>query len=390
MDDKSIFCYASSTFSIEFDFKKINSEPSLIYILTELYRNYLVNDRFGSLNDGSEFYMCGRKDNIFNIQSYIGTEFKNMCEWRIKEILNISYSENKPIYIMWSGGCDSTLIVSLFGMFLDRNKRKDIIILYDYTGIEKYPQFFNKIVKDGFSVLDTKNDYNKIIEPSSKGILVSGFNGDEIIFNRFGYNNSFNDSKISYKDKFRRIANSLGCYKNVDFYLNDIENYSKLLGIDIFSFSDLFYMFEFGCKYSIQKEKLNATLSNPENHIAFFDTNYFNSYWYYSYYTRERNFYYRLEWKKIIYEYSKDDWYFLDKNKGIGYICSYQMDSGFFIKDNLGYHHFYRELNENIGNYYKKMIPIIKKYVKPEYKNCIKLYYFPYIKWLNFRKIPIM
>ena len=85
-----------------------------------------------------------KQKNLYPIPKYddnYSKSFKQICEETAKDILN----EGKTIDIFWSGGVDSTLIVTTFLNIC--KDLKQINIIYDKGGIDEYPLFHKEYVK---------------------------------------------------------------------------------------------------------------------------------------------------------------------------------------------------------------------------------------------------
>ena len=102
--------------------------------------------------------------------------FDYACIQRALELSN----EGKEIYIMWSGGIDSTAIVTAFlksGVNTDR-----ITVVLNQDSIKEYPEFYIKHIRNRFKVMVTEEF---MINISSSlpfgGIVLSGEHADQLV-----------------------------------------------------------------------------------------------------------------------------------------------------------------------------------------------------------------
>ena len=82
-------------------------------------------------------------DNNFNL------EYKDCCEIRTKEIVELSDKLQIPIRILWSGGIDSTLVIISFIKLLGLSAAKDrLIISLSASSIQENYYFYCHYLKD--------------------------------------------------------------------------------------------------------------------------------------------------------------------------------------------------------------------------------------------------
>lgn len=105
--------------------------------------------------------------------------FAQMCYERAKEIARIAGSQK--IFIMWSGGIDSSALLLAFRQIRKSYNLPDIHIVCSHESVTEFPELWNTIVRD--------YDYNGKIHSSfrhpeyyaKQGILVTGEHGDQIM-----------------------------------------------------------------------------------------------------------------------------------------------------------------------------------------------------------------
>lgn len=96
-----------------------------------------------------------------------------MC--RAKELIDA----NLPVYILWSGGIDSTAIVVAF---LKLNQSlENITVILNYDSVKEYTSFFNTHIKPNFKVLVTEEAILKMQYGLLTGVVVSGELADQLV-----------------------------------------------------------------------------------------------------------------------------------------------------------------------------------------------------------------
>lgn len=81
-------------------------------------------------------------------------------------------AESKKIYVTWSGGIDSTLVLS---ELLKYTPGDQLVVMMDNNSIKEYPDFYNKYIKD--KLKNTEMDFytdNPLREAIKDGIVVTG------------------------------------------------------------------------------------------------------------------------------------------------------------------------------------------------------------------------
>jgi len=97
--------------------------------------------------------------------------FEEVLEHRCLELED----SNKQLYLQWSGGIDSTLMLI---SFIKANVNKDqITIVLNPDSIKENPQFFNKHIFPSFEIISTE----KHLSIANEGITIQAEHADQII-----------------------------------------------------------------------------------------------------------------------------------------------------------------------------------------------------------------
>jgi hypothetical protein len=262
-----------------------------------------------------------REKNISPIPEFdinFNKTFKEICEDTARDIIN----EGKSIDIYWSGGVDSTAVVVAFLNVCTDFKQLNIV--YDTGGIEEYPLFYEKYVKDitekpinRWIYHDVNLDDNIIVSGHPAGFIIQSSGQGRSSFGQDGYKGALTGFKESdYKTMPWRDV-----FLDEDF----IENITPQIDnspIEIKSIADLRWWLNFSMKWQSENmtplrflEKLNY--DKMKNCKAFFSTDDFQkwSMWNYDKNLRDVLPPYKIDFKEIIYDLVKDEDYYINKKK---------------------------------------------------------------------------
>ena len=380
---ENIYLSAYHSSSVELLLNNNYSNPSLLYILSLINKNYLLNDRFNILNNDAEWYINSVNDDINEIKKYNIQSFDDCCYIRAKQIIDYANKKNLGICICASGGVDSTCAISSILQVADSTS--NIKILYNKRTLSEYNNLIYILKKNNITCIDTEMNYNKLVSYSKNNILVTGFNGDQILclFYRKYKDKNWKD-EFGYHVISELNNKSIKDFKSYDYWIYQIEKYAKYLNLKIYNWSDVKVILDYGTTTSVLIDKFSSTIDNPNNHIAFYDWIGFYKYFLIHYQKHlyidssiYPNLLYKSDMKKVIFKYFKDESY-LYMNKTMSYLHYYNMPLGFWWIDNNGRHSITGSI-DYISNYVYKNI--IKNLVKKDYIDNFYLNYRRYEKW---------
>ena len=284
--------------------------------------------------------------------------FETVCNERAIFILNQSDRHLCDIYVMWSGGIDSTLaLVSLLKNSREDQKKRLIIIMSE-DSIRENPEFFSKHIRGKLRV------QTRLIFPSvigSKDILVSGEHNDQVfgsdlmqtIIIRYG-----NDiihapySRDVFYSHFRDIIGDIPANR----YLDLLERLMRAAPIPIRSNFEFAWWYNFALWWQAVYMRTfthitprNASLITSEYareyYLPFYNTEDFQLWSLNNPDKRIRDTWKSYKWvcKDIIYEYTKDADYRDNKVKGGSLIKFLRVNDAFNFLDSD--FRLYRELD---------------------------------------------
>jgi len=102
--------------------------------------------------------------------------FEDITDQRAIELINRCQQKNQPMFITWSGGIDSTLIVAALFKHADREYLKQITVLMNNSSYYENPVFFDRIISPYFSY----NNIDHAICHWKDSVVVSGQPADQM------------------------------------------------------------------------------------------------------------------------------------------------------------------------------------------------------------------
>lgn len=293
------------------------NDTDAISVFCQKTRFIYLPDRFGFLNQFSKWDLA-EWHTPFPDTSFIGS-LHDIILYRAIELYTMAKHDGKDIYILWSGGVDSTAIVVAFLQILDTST--DIIhILHTKSSINEFPEFYGMLAGQKCVKLHPI-EFSEIEETITGiegiGYVVTGFPADQL------FGSIINQTlPLSYNDDWR-------CFIEVDDAVSQFESAFSYYGIPIRTVSQFTWFMNFACKWELVKRMFFAEFGFVSNNILnFFDTNKFQN-WSVSNFDylhtnpQTDNRYYKKELKEFIHKFYPCSTYFRDKGKigSIAYAC---------------------------------------------------------------------
>jgi hypothetical protein len=205
--------------------------------------------------------------------------FDDCLEKRIQEI----ESKNKPVYVFWSGGVDSTAALVSILKFGSSDLKKRTTVLFNCYSIKEYPDFFPLIAAN----FKMESSFERLSGFVEKGILVTGELGDQIfgsdiIFDlvpQFGEESLFDPYQNVLPKLFKNRA---GDEKGIEVF-RKFENIVNEAPFPIKSAFDFLWWWNFSQKWQHVKYRFlliddwNSPKAAVENVFHFYDSPLFQS-----------------------------------------------------------------------------------------------------------------
>jgi hypothetical protein len=279
--------------------------------------------------------------------------FTEVTDARANDIKKCINEKNDKFAIMFSGGLDSTLIMSALIRNLTVEETKNIAVCMNGQTLIENPYFYNTFIKDKFKLLDSSsNKYDDLIEMGYRPI--TGDEGDSIFGTMMGhdlmqsypyYLDKVSADSRSYLESIRDKATTadvhwskyedliiqhLGLEGNPEFGKSLYEKLSKNIAtatVPIHSLHDFYWWFIFNIKYVSCATRITIMLNDRLHCKDIFENwalNWFNTDDYNRWSMVNNNNgekielsigTYKMAARKYIYELDKNDWYFYFKLK---------------------------------------------------------------------------
>lgn len=258
--------------------------------------------------------------------------YEDCCMQRAQELIDLSRKLNKPITVFYSGGIDSTVIIVSFMKLLDKHELKSRIrVAMTVDSISENVNFYYDYIRTNCTIISSEA-YSSMMDGSS--ITVGGECNDQLFGSDIlsGIYTTANADKLH--DKYNRtfivdwMSKSMSPeYANKWFDLLD-EQIRNSAPCEVHSNFHFFWWYNFCFKWQFVYFRMLAFMDVNLRHLineSFMET-------YYHHFFASDNFQkwsmlnhdkkllddwrsYKLESKKFIYEYNKDEDYLHEKIK---------------------------------------------------------------------------
>ena len=268
---------------------------------------------------------------MFHFFLYINfnKSLKEICDSAARDILN----EGKPVDIFWSGGIDSTVVVISF-----LNVCKDlsqINVVYDKGGINEYPLFYEKYVKDVTQepvktwVYENINLDDNIVVTGHPAQFLSQSYGGHHLGDLFGELERLGFAKddfktIPWQEVFSSDVTVFGHPMYDEYFIEHITPQVENAPVRIETIGDLWWWLIFSMRW--QTENIRPIINNRiqkldhqkmQNLKPFFSTDEFQKWamWDYDRNLRKTLPPFKKYLKDIIYDFTDDEDYYINKIK---------------------------------------------------------------------------
>jgi hypothetical protein len=285
--------------------------------------------------DIDSYFYTIRRNPILNIipdSNPIYNAFDIITDTRALEVCTASDAYEK-VYIFWSGGIDSTVILCALLKNWDKSSLSKLIVVLNRHSIDENPVMYQYIIQKNISITDTNEFYSGNLRFTNSALYLSGNTGDPL----FGYPRiyEFNDQYPGiYNKPWRKNKDMLRQWFSInageESGLFALECIINSLVIDVDTVYDFLWWtnFNWGWDFDIYQQSwlfqmieptVNAKKFLEENNILFFNSKAYQN-WAVS--TIGTNLKigntvssHKLAAKQYIYEFNQDLAYFQNKIK---------------------------------------------------------------------------
>ncbi len=259
-------------------------------------------------------------------------DFETLMDRRSRELASklINYDR---VFVFWSGGIDSTVILSAILKNWSKEELKQLTVVCNKFSIEEYPNFYERFIKDNLTTVSSNLFFNNTEKYSHKNIYVASDTGDVVIgYNyityfdqRFPgiYNKSYKKHTNELIEYFGKTDKAYYAYQRIKRSLdkNNIQVdtvFDFLWWIDFnWSFDQNIYYFLY--MFSLLPEELDTKQFFVNNMFDWFKIPVFQQWAFSTIGTSQRIkddiLSFKYAYKKYIYDFDKDLNYFLYKTR---------------------------------------------------------------------------
>ena len=195
--------------------------------------------------------------------------FDDLCDNRAQEIVKVA--AGRKIYVFWSGGIDSTLVLAALRKHTDH---KQITVVYSGESIEEYPWMFDNWVRGKLDTIKFHNlptDTKLLDEHSKDGVICTGEIADQL----FG---SMTYAKYKHPEMLLKDWRFAWHFTNPNF-VEKLERFVAACPQKINNIKEFLWWYNYAVKY--QGVCFRTIINSPgvvleQSMFHFFHTKYFN------------------------------------------------------------------------------------------------------------------
>lgn len=346
-----------------------DSDPASV--MNRLFCGWVVRDRFNLLNHHQPFVFADIADPIPSPDST--TQISDICDARAKEIIALG----KPITVMWSGGVDSTAILS---SLLKNGVDKSLLtVAHAPSSVDEYPWFYKHLGDISVKMVLAEN-LSDFINTVADGVIVSGWCADQLFGSNIHLRN-LDLYSLPWLDALKQAFKDWGMEfsaKSYDVLAEVWGGYAKALGVEVERWCEFAWLYNFGFKWSHVSQDTKMSLHTQEARdrvINFFEDPRFQR-WSMGHVgdLREVNVnryakFYKRPLKQYIYSYTNDPDYLFRKGKVNSWALVKDDADYKFVEtcDTDGYHAFRDKARPDDPRLYQLQAAVGKMYLKPEF-----------------------
>ena len=284
--------------------------------------------------------------------------YEEICNERAKELLMRAETLDTTLYTFWSGGIDSTCVLTSFLKNATQSQKERIVVLMSEESISENPNFYRDHIK-GKLKRDSSTMFPYLI--GTKNLIVNGEHNDQLfgsdivstVIGRFG-------TEVIHRTYDRAmfltfLTEKIGNPDTASFYVDLFEKLRAAAPVDIKSNYDMFWWINFAVKWQTVYIRLLSYIAKRNvagiseeylktNYAPFYNTENFQLWSMNNPDKKMREEWRSYKWpaKEIIYKYTKDADYRDHKTKraSLYHLMLQQIPSN-FIDDSF---FFYRDM----------------------------------------------
>lgn len=237
------------------------------------------------------------------------------------------------VYMFWSGGIDSTVILTAILKNWSVEELKQLTVVCNQHSVDEYPNFYQRFVKDKLDTVSSdlffgdkiKYNHNNIYIASDTGDVVIGYNFIPYFNQKFPglYNKSYKKHSKELIEYFGK--NDIGYYayqrirRSLDKNNIEVDTVFDFLWWIDFNWSFDQNLYYFAHMFSLLPEELDTRKFFIDNMFDWFKVPYFQQWAFSTIGTslriKDDILSFKYAYKKYIYDFDKDLDYFLYKTR---------------------------------------------------------------------------
>lgn len=266
--------------------------------------------------------------NIPNFNDVVLTDLVECCVFRARELAAL----NKPIFLLWSGGIDSTAM--LIGFMLAGISKSQINIVCNTNSLNENYKFYTKFIRNNYQIFSSEKLIQTLKFGNVDGVVVSAEHGDCMHGQDFG----MDMLSLFGKEYLERPVTKENI---IQFFLkNNIDALSAECWYDLFSTNihlsprpiitmyDWSWWIGYNWRWQWAGEKLKLRFAPNIPITTFFSSNEMQK-WSVNHdqYDIKKLSDFKIDLKKLIFDFTNDQDYFLNKIKHISISFTYSSNA---------------------------------------------------------------
>lgn len=244
-------------------------DTDILSVTNYLFGGTICRDRFNILNNLSNIrYDLHTADTI---PTYTKESFADIADKEAQKL--ITSADGKNIGILWSGGVDSTCVVSAF--IRNSASKSQLKIIGTADAIRDSPYYAEFLKKEGYDVTITDDLPKAISNIENCAHLVSGAGGDQLcmhMIHRYDYS-LYGRPWIDGVCKMFEILKTPLSDNSLEYFHEIWKYYGKVLDVNLQQYCEFVWLYNFGIRFDFVRDREQLMIirsKNADKYVGFF------------------------------------------------------------------------------------------------------------------------